>query len=146
MSWFSNLFAAKTAAHRLSWTAQRLFEQLEHQLQRCMDSDCVTRLGDRDYVSVSDLEAFECVRNVTSNYTPQTNDCDDLAHLAKSEAIRKQRRGAYGGGVAAFGQVWLDHHAINFYLHHTGVLRLIDKNGKLIPAADLDQKITLLLA
>jgi len=145
VSWFANLFTAKPSA-RLTWTAQRLFDQMKYQLQSRLDADCVIRLGDRDYVSLSDQEAFECVRNVATNYIPQTNDCDDVACLAKGEAIRKQRRGTYGGGVAAFGEVWLDHHAVNVYLHHTGILRLIENNGAALPLTKLDQQITLITA
>ena len=146
MSWLSSFLAFRKPSKRQRVNAETLFSLIEHQFESCLYESCDIRLGDRDYVSLSDQEAFVCVRNVTTRYAPQTNDCDDLSNLAKGECIRKQRNGAYDDQVAAFGQAWLTHHAVNFYLHHSGELRIINNNGALMPLSTLSREITLLLA
>lgn len=142
MRWFSKLFNPTPKTPRLTVDTEGLYQYLRQQLHR----DCEIRLGDRDYVSLSENEAFVCVRNIQTFYRPGVNDCDDFANLAKSEAIKKQRSGAYGGGVAAFGQVWLETHALNFFLDHKGNIRLIDNDGTEIVVSRLKQEATLILA
>lgn len=146
MSWLSTLLSSRKKKERLSVNAETFFTMIERQLASCLYESCDVRLGDRDYVSMSDQEAFECVRNVARHYVLHTNDCDDLSNLAKGEAIRKQRNGVYDNQVAAFGQAWLTRHAVNFYLHHSGEIRVINNNGSLMALSDLPREITLLLA
>jgi len=121
MNWFS--FRKPTPRLRVGP------EALYKKLREAFPGDYDIRLGDREYVSLTENEAFQCVRNVATAYIPETNDCDDVSNLAKGEAIRKQRKGTYGGGVACFGQVWLPTHAVNFFMDVEGRIRVIDNDG-----------------
>lgn len=111
-----------------------------------MDADCDIRLGDRNYVSISDQEAFSILSSIQTLYRPGLNDCDDFANLAKGEAIRRQRRGSFDNKIAAFGQAWLSRHAVNFYLRNDGKICFINNDGSPYDHTLLHGEITLLLA
>ena len=146
MSWLTSLLGLRKKAKRLTLGAPSLFSEIERQHANLMDADCCIRLGDREYVSLSEQEAFVAISSVVTVYRPETSDCDDFAVMAKAEVIRRQRRGDYDGKVAAFGQVWLSRHAINFYLHHDGGIRFINNDGLPYDLRLLRGEITLLLA
>lgn len=87
-------------------------------------------VADRAYVGVLPKEAFQAVRDGTTFWMPETNDCDDAAHMAKAEIITWQRNGHFGNHPAAFGELHVDTHALNAYLDLTGTLHLIDNDAR----------------
>lgn len=82
------------------------------------------RLADTKYLTVTEDEARKFILKSASFYTPQLNDCDDHAWMAKAEAIRYQQRGQ---APLAFGVLWTETHALNWYMDYGFKIRLIDQ-------------------
>lgn len=123
---------------RITVTAEELFERLRDQLSGRMASNCTIRLADASFYSVTQAEAEGFIASAASYWTPQINDCDDQAHMAKTAAIKAQFK---AGKPLAFGQIWTEDHALNWYLDPRGRIKLIDQPG----ASTLIRPITLIL-
>lgn len=103
--------------------AAKVFAILDEQL--FLSPDCNVRHADRHYGLVHDEEAFKFARNVASFYIPEENDCDDFAHLFKSEAI-KQARKRHETVPLACGQAWMPSHAVGIYINQDAQVRFMD--------------------
>lgn len=92
-------------------------------------------IADKAYVGVTEKEARDAVLDGTTFWMPETNDCDDAAHMAKAEIIIWQRNGHFGNYPAAFGELHVDTHALNVFIDLTGTLHLIDNDAREKPLA-----------
>ena len=131
---------SKPKQPRRTLQASALFAALRSQF----DTECTIRLADGSYVSLSEQEAFQFVRNSSTFWHVEDNDCDDQAWMAKAEAIKRQQKADFSG-PAAFGVVWTEDHALNWFMNHEGTIQLIDQPGRIVTARQLSP-ITLILA
>lgn len=132
-------FFFKRQPARLFLPPEELHAALRSQLGAHMAGNCTIRLADNvRYASVKGEEARGFVASAASFWTPEVNDCDDQAWMAKAAAIKAQMK---VGSPLAFGVVWTEDHALNWHCDEFGKIRLIDQPG----ASDRLTLITLIL-
>ena len=137
MGFFS--FLKRSTPSRLRVSPGTLQDIIRRDLGAHFGAGNKIRLADVGYASVSQSEAEKFVSAASSYWTVEINDCDNQAWMAKAAAIKAQ----FSLGVPlAFGVVWTEDHALNWYLTHEGRVRLIDQPG----ASDRLTPITLVLA
>lgn len=123
------LKARKNKPARQTVSVADLHEGLLHQLRGYLTERCKIRLADRAFATVTEDKALGFVRASATFWTPEINDCDDQAVLAKAEAIRWQFK---AGAPAAFGIVWTDSHAFNWHLDEQLRVRFLDQPGQYV--------------
>lgn len=92
------------------------------------------RLADAVYHTVSEAQARSFITKSLTYWQPEINDCDDQAWMAKAEAIKAQKGQKF---PLAFGVLWTEDHALNWYMDAGFKIRLIDQeqySGVLSPA------------
>lgn len=132
-------FTSSPKMPRVTVTSGELFEAVRDQLSGRMAASCTIRLADASFYSVTQEEAAKFVSSAAGYWTAQINDCDDQAWMAKASAIQAQFK---AGRPFAFGVIWTEDHALNWYLDPLRRIRLIDQPG----ASSVIRPITLILA
>lgn len=132
-------FSSKPKQPRVVISSSDLFEALRDQLSRQMAGNCTIRLADASFYTVTQEEASGFVASAASYWTPEINDCDDQAWMAKAAAIKAQFK---AGKPFAFGVLWTEDHALNWYLDPLRRIKLIDQPG----AGTRIRPVTLVLA
>lgn len=112
-------FSSSASTPRVTIAASDLHTSLKEQLGARMASHCTIRLADASFATVTGEEARQFVASAASYWTPQINDCDDQAWMAKAAD-----------------------HALNWYLDPLRRIKLIDQPG----ASTRLTEITLILA
>lgn len=127
MSWIRNLLhrRATSPAPRLELTSAAAFELLTRETAHRWHARVpLIRLADRGYSTLTAGEAFSCIRDAGTLWTPERNDCDDLTFAAKFHACRL---GMKLPNPALFGIAWSSiGHALNFYVDPAARLRWLD--------------------
>jgi hypothetical protein len=128
-----SIFKSKQPAGILV-TPDKLFSAIRRDHGHLFSESCKIRLADATYFTVTEDQARNFIFKSKSFYRPQVNDCDDQAFAAKYEAIKAQQSLT---SPLAFGILWTEDHALNWYMDYGFKIRLIDQeqhSGVLTPA------------
>ena len=106
--------------------ASALYAAIRRDHKRIEDplSPSKIRLADTTYQTVTEEQARLFLARSASFWQPEINDCDDQAWMAKSEAIKAQKGQK---NPLAFGVLWTEDHALNWYMDAQLKVRLIDQ-------------------
>lgn len=152
MSWFSSIFKrkARTVKRRRVISPATLHTLLRHALEGLRGPNCVIRLSDRQYASVTRDEVQTQARRVWKPWVEEIADCDDQA-LSVMLACREM---AFSEGMVPFAVGYLatageEAHAYTWCLLHDerdGTLQIAfyDQTEGVWASADtMDRPVTL---
>lgn len=116
-------------------TADKIYDAIRRD-HRMIDDDASSkiRLADTSYYTISESQARSFITKSLTYWQPEINDCDDQAWMAKAEAIKVQKGQKF---PLAFGVLWTEDHALNWYMDAGFKIKLIDQeqySGVLSPA------------